>query len=235
MNITPGSRPTIPATQASAAAHPLRACAFPRGGSIDIPPSPLTGHFTPISASSVRGYAVASKTPSDARIDFPATSAGLECSRMPEQGREISVAVSVIGFGDRDLSRRAGPASAGPSDARTQGGSRNGVTGTDRGRRDEKCARRRQSGAATMGAVAPHDPRGHRTPEMGAHRIHRGPAPEASSRGALPRTASRLRSLHSTNARRESCRQRKRIVGRRSCKWNWHSQTGRSGLGGAVK
>lgn len=96
---------------------------------------------------------------------------------------------------------RAGLASAGPSHARTQGGSRNGVTGTDRGRRGATCARRRQNGAATMGAVAPQDPPGHRTPEMGSHRIHRGPAPEASSRGALPRTASELRSLHSTNAK----------------------------------
>lgn len=151
-------------------------------------------------------------------VDFPPISAG-----SPEAD---VVAASVSDVSDRDLSRRAGLANAGPSDARTQGGTRrNGVTGTHRGHRSATrgCAtdralrlpsargsateefvshaRRRQDGAATMGAVAPYNLRGHRTPEMGRTRSPHGPAAEASSRGALPRTASELRSLHSTNAK----------------------------------
>jgi hypothetical protein len=40
-----------------------------------------------------------------------------------------------------------------------------------------------------MGAVAPQDPPGHRTPEMGRSRIHPGPVVEVPVRGALPRTS----------------------------------------------
>jgi hypothetical protein len=36
-----------------------------------------------------------------------------------------------------------------------------------------------------MGAVAPQDPPGHRTPEMGRSRIHPGPVVEVPVRGAL--------------------------------------------------
>jgi hypothetical protein len=87
--------------------------------------------------------------------------------------------VSVSDFSDHVLSRRAGLASVGPSGARTQGGSRNGVTGTDRGNRGAKCARRRQNGAETIGAVA------HTTSEVTGPRRWRNPDTSLSGGGGL--------------------------------------------------
>lgn len=64
---------------------------------------------------------------------------------------ETSSAVAVFS-GARALSRRAAPASARPSDARTQGGFRSSAAGTDRGRSSAQCAGRRRGRAPGMEA-----------------------------------------------------------------------------------
>jgi len=63
----------------------------------------------------------------------------------------VSSTNSVVAVSALDPSQRAPMASAGPSDARTQGGLRSSAAGVDRGRSSAKCVRRRQRCALARG------------------------------------------------------------------------------------